>query len=56
MRHKFTIYLTSQFDPIILEVESFMWTKRGDLELYDKGQYWFFSYKFLEKVEAEVIK
>ena len=56
MRHKFTIFLTFQFDPIILEVESFMWNKRGDLELYDKGQYWFFPYKSLNKVEAEVIR
>lgn len=56
MRHRFTIFLTFQFDPIILEVESFMWNERGDLELYDKGQYCFFPYNSLKLVKAEVIR
>lgn len=56
MREKFTIYLTFQFDPIILEVESFMWKENGDLELYDKGKYWFIPYNSLQFVYSEVIR
>lgn len=56
MREKFIIYLTFQFDPIILEVESFMRKENGDLELYDKGKYWFIPYNSLKFVYSEVIR
>lgn len=56
MREKFTIYTTFQSDPIIKEVESFMFSERGDLELYDKGKFWFFPYSVLKFVYSEVIR
>ena len=54
--HKVTIQTTFQFDPFILKVEDFKWKDNGDLLLYDKLQYWRFSYSVIEYVHMEVIK
>lgn len=53
---RFTIYLNFQFEPITLEVTSFMWKENGDLELYDGGKYWFIPYNSLKFVYSEVIR
>lgn len=50
MKHKVTLYVKFQFDPIILIVDSFAWKDNGDLMLYGESEYWRIPYNSLNFV------